>query len=279
MKLKDKLQQVLLQNKERADSFLFLLSLLALGLFASNEIVAMQPNLLPMSKDNWAAVQLFGRFAVWISFVAHFITYGMLSGNPLKYARGHLIQLLICLAWFPHHDASILRNLTDLLSVETVQLIGTLANGYLVVRHIVRSLKTHPLVVTGSAFLFVIVTASELLVQVEPETFKNLFDALWYSIVTTTTIGYGDIVPHSFAGRCIGIVLMISGISLAGAFIGIVAQFMQKRLGQHDEQKETAQLKAKLAEEQARTQRLIEALEKDNELKAKLLEHLLSKPK
>ena len=95
-------------------------------------------------------------------------------------------------------------------------------------------------------------------------------------MVTTTTIGYGDIVPKTFAGRCIGMGLMVAGISLAGAFIGIVSQFMQQRLGSSKEHQELLQLKAKLAEEKALTKRLTDALERDNELKSKLLE-LMSK--
>lgn len=277
----ESMRQFLLRQKGRADSLLFLLSCLALLLFVSNEIVAIQPTVLMIGQVEWAGIQLTSRFCIWIAFLAHFITYGVVSGKPLKYAKEHLIELLICVAWFPHHNVSLLRDLTSILSLETVQVIGTLANIYLVLRHIVKNLATHPFVVTGSAFLFVILTASELLVQLEPQTFHNLFDALWYSMATTTTVGYGDIVPHTYIGRCIGIVLMLSGISLAGAFIGIVSQSLQRRLGQQNEQKELIELREKLAQEQAKNQRLVDALEKDNEIKSKilgLLEKLDSKP-
>lgn len=274
MKLTEKLRQFLLPQKERADTLLFLLSCLALGLFVSNEIVAMQPQLLPIGHQQWDALQLFARLVVWLSFVAHLFSYGMLSGTPWKYVREHKLQLLICLAWFPHQNASLLRDLTNVLSLEMVQLIGTLANGAFVVQHIVRNLRKNALIATGSVFLFVIITASELLMRVEPQTFPNLFDALWYSMVTTTTVGYGDIVPHSFAGRCIGIVLMLSGISLAGAFIGIVSQFIQSRLGHQEGNKEVSELQKQLAEEREKSRRLLEALEQDNQLKARLLEVL-----
>lgn len=279
MKTTENLRQFLLRHKERADSLLFLLSCLALGLFASNEIVGMQPQLMPLGKEQWFALQMFARLGVWLSFLAHFISYGMLSGNPWKYAREHKIQLLICLAWFPHQNTSLLHDLTNVLSLETVQLIGTLANGFFVVQHIVRNLKKNALIATGSVFLFVIITASELLMQVEPHTFPSLFDALWYSMATTTTVGYGDIVPHTIAGRSIGIVLMLSGISLAGAFIGIVSQYVQSRLGHNEENKEISELQKQLAQERDNNKRLLEALETDNQLKVRLLEALEKKEK
>jgi voltage-gated potassium channel len=38
-------------------------------------------------------------------------------------------------------------------------------------------------------------------------------DALWWAIVTVTTVGYGDVIPTSAGGRIIGSLLMIAGVS------------------------------------------------------------------
>jgi len=59
---------------------------------------------------------------------------------------------------------------------------------------------------------------------------KNLWDIFWYSIVTLTTVGYGDIVPHSFGGKIIGLIFVISSIGVMSALIGkITDSFSEMR--------------------------------------------------
>jgi voltage-gated potassium channel len=41
----------------------------------------------------------------------------------------------------------------------------------------------------------------------------NFADALWWAIVTVTTVGYGDVIPTSSAGRIIAGFLMVAGVS------------------------------------------------------------------
>jgi voltage-gated potassium channel len=62
------------------------------------------------------------------------------------------------------------------------------------------------LVLVIGSFLFFIVERS-----VNPEV-PNYESAMWYAIVSMTTVGYGDIVPITLAGRIIGIVLILTGM-------------------------------------------------------------------
>ena len=61
----------------------------------------------------------------------------------------------------------------------------------------------------------------------------NLFDGLWWSFVTATTVGYGDISPATPAGRVIAAILMLVGIGLIGSLTSsITALFFQRNSGQ-----------------------------------------------
>jgi energy-coupling factor transporter ATP-binding protein EcfA2 len=64
-------------------------------------------------------------------------------------------------------------------------------------------------------------------------TIRTFGDALWWSVVTVTTVGYGDKYPVSAGGRGVAVVLMITGIGLVGVLSASVASYF---VGQRAEQ-------------------------------------------
>jgi len=57
--------------------------------------------------------------------------------------------------------------------------------------------------------------------------FATVADALWWGIVTLTTVGYGDIVPDTEKGRIAGTFLMLTGIATLGLISGTLASFFR----------------------------------------------------
>lgn len=52
---------------------------------------------------------------------------------------------------------------------------------------------------------------------------NNVGDAVWWSVVTITTVGYGDKVPLTPLGKVIGVILMFTGIGIIGVLSGTIA--------------------------------------------------------
>lgn len=76
--------------------------------------------------------------------------------------------------------------------------------------------------------LLLIVFASIAILQFETVQSANIVsaaDAVWWSFVTITTVGYGDLYPVTWEGRVIAGLLMTAGVGLFGAFSGFVASW------------------------------------------------------
>lgn len=57
--------------------------------------------------------------------------------------------------------------------------------------------------------------------------FATVGDALWWGIVTLTTVGYGDIVPKTMTGRWVAVVIMLTGVAVLGLLAGSLASFFR----------------------------------------------------
>ena len=57
---------------------------------------------------------------------------------------------------------------------------------------------------------------------VDPNTFDNVWLGMWWAIQTVTTVGYGDVVPGSTAGKVIASFLMLGGLSLFAVVTGAI---------------------------------------------------------
>ena len=83
-------------------------------------------------------------------------------------------------------------------------------------------------------------------------------DGIWWAIVTSTSVGYGDVVPGSWPGRALATVLMVVGLGFVALFTAAVAA----RIVGAEDDKEHAELMQKLNEQQA----------ENREIKAQLLQ-------
>lgn len=78
--------------------------------------------------------------------------------------------------------------------------------------------------------LFGAVGIHEIEKEAQPEQFDSLQNCIWWTVVTLMTVGYGDMYPITTMGRVFAEVLMVIGVGLTAAFIGIVGSSVYKQV-------------------------------------------------
>jgi voltage-gated potassium channel len=178
-------------------------------------------------------------YLVWAAFA---IEYGVkLYLTPLRrhYVAHHLVELAVI-------ALPVLRPLRALRLLRVVNIFRAgliLTNALRRVRGV---LTHHGLHYVLFVVLGVVVVCAALEFEFEEGThgsnIQNFGDALWWAVVTVTTVGYGDKFPVSAGGRGVAVVLMVVGIGMIGVLTATVASYF---IGQGvDEEK--AALQARL---------------------------------
>ena len=100
---------------------------------------------------------------------------------------------------------------------------------------------------TVTLITFVLIVFSSIIVlnwETTPEsTIKTAEDALWWSLSTVTTVGYGDVYPKTTVGHFVGAVLMVAGVALFGTFTATVASFFVQQDSRQEDEKMDAVLR------------------------------------
>jgi voltage-gated potassium channel len=83
------------------------------------------------------------------------------------------------------------------------------------------------IVVVTAVFVVLAAVAMRL---ADPDQFPNMGEALWFSVETVSTVGYGDVVPTTGPGKVVAGVIMMFGLAFVPAVTAlVVATFMARR--------------------------------------------------
>lgn len=95
---------------------------------------------------------------------------------------------------------------------------------------------------------------------VEPDTFTSLGLAYWWAVTTVSTVGYGDIVPESTAGRIVASGLMLTGLALIPTLTSVIVSVLLSKQ-RRSEQDRIEQLESEQAATLARIEERLARLE------------------
>ncbi|AWK74936.1 ion transporter [Rhodococcus oxybenzonivorans] len=165
---------------------------------------------------------------IWILFIIDYLTRLMLADRRGRWFVYHLHELAIVVL-------PILRPLRLLRLLTVVSFLQRSVGGALRGRVVTYA-------ITGTTLLIVVASLAMLDAERDASdaTITTFPDALWWAVVTVTTVGYGDLSPVTPTGRLIAVGLMVAGIALLGVVTATLASWLVQKVAEQDEANQAA---------------------------------------
>ncbi len=150
-----------------------------------------------------------GDWVIWMVFLLETSTLTYLVDDKWRYLRRNWMNLVIIAGGVP-----MIWNFSPLTgvlrSLRLVLLVGLLFR----FSGNVRQFLAHNRLGTTLVVAFVVIILAGLLITAIEPGVTTPWDGIWWAWVTVTTVGYGDIVPTTHAGKLFGALLILMGVAL-----------------------------------------------------------------
>jgi voltage-gated potassium channel len=171
-------------------------------------------------RDFWLAITL----ATWVAFAADYAVRLALSRRRWAFVRRRWLDLIVL-------ALPVLRPL---------RMVQVYAAAQARRPHPRLSLEGQVMAQTALTTLLLGFLGSLAAYQAERDaagaTIRSFGDALWWTCVTLSTTGYGDVFPVTPRGRLVGVALMAVGVGLIGAVVGLFSSLLVERFRQRREE-------------------------------------------
>jgi len=169
---------------------------------------------------------------ILIIFAIDYFIRLLLSDNKRTYIKTHIFDLIAIIPFNSLFRAfrfvSIIRFFMVTEVLQMVRLIRLVAFVTKLKNKMSAFLITNGFIYVILATIVTVLMSASGIYYAESHLIKSFEDAIWWSIVTVTTVGYGDIVPVTLLGRIIAVFLMATGTTFLGIYIGTITSYFIK---------------------------------------------------
>jgi voltage-gated potassium channel len=164
---------------------------------------------------------------VWILFCGEYLAKLALAPDRSRFVRTAWIDALIVVLSAPVPLTGIISG-TPARVIGLVRFVRGAAVTALGLRLRVHILRPHRLHYAAVSTGMIIALGALGIFAVEHgvnDRIQTMGDALWWAVVTATTVGYGDVSPVTAEGRFIAVALMLLGIAFIGVFTATISSY------------------------------------------------------
>ncbi len=221
--------------------------------------LAILPALLLEGHPNPAVrmVAIGTNWVIWFAFCAEFV-WRLRQGRwmVLQVVRREWFNVALILLSPPFlvpGEFASLRSLRVLRVVRLLRVLSIATIGFALCRRVLQHQKFHYVLLVAAMTVTIGTLAIYVAEGGRNPGMTSIGDALWWVMVTATTVGYGDVSPMTTTGRFIGVGVMLVGIGVIGIFTATLASFLL----QQDEKSELDRLHASLHEVHSKLDRVL----------------------
>jgi len=175
---------------------------------------------------------------VWLAFCAEYVGKLALAPNRRQYVQDAWFDLLIIVLSPPFLVPDALQGARAIRVLRLLRFVRAAAVAAIGLREAAQGLRHKSFHYVALATTVVIGLGAIGIFAVERgqnNHIQSVGDAVWWAVVTATTVGYGDVSPVTAEGRLIAVGLMVVGIGFIGVFTATITSFfLQPSRGTED---------------------------------------------
>ena len=195
------------------------------------------PALVIESRAERPDVRLIGTTINWIVWLAFCVEFAVrwAADRTWAYLRRAWFDLLLIIVTPPFGVPDAIQSVRSIRVLRLLRLVRALAVGaigFRLAREHFGKRNFHYIVSLACATVFLGAVSVYTVEAGQNTAIRSFGDALWWAVVTATTVGYGDVSPVTTEGRVIAVLLMLVGIGVIGVFTATVASlFFEQEAG------------------------------------------------
>lgn len=222
---KEKVRRVVVENDTKAGQ-IFDISIQVLIIFS---LINYSISTLPDLPNLWISIIHWVDLFCYVVFTIEYFSRIYISKKPLKYIFSFygIIDLIAILPF-------LFARQIDLRAIRALRVFRIL--NALKMSKFNKSLKRFAIalkIIKPELVLFLIIASIFIFLaaagifyfenEAQPKEFASIFHSLWWSIITLTTVGYGDVYPITLGGRVFTFFVLLTGLGIITIPTGLIA--------------------------------------------------------